>query len=251
MHFIAGIANSVDLSKLFNIGVISKLEIIIKSNKIYYEKYFSLTDKFKLLVSNTSNKYLGYCQIYLQFTNDKELIYQSNIFNLEVIKNYPPTAVFHPNKTIFYYGNLINMISLSETLFIDNNGEYYINEWYDNNSKIVSYSKLNTLNKYMLSARVSFSKNFMGIWTYTIVSSDVFNQTAELSFDIQVIPWAQKDWIRWSGPKQSDWELWSDGYELDTETGVCYFIGSTSYHSLSNLFLVLFNKLNLDIKLFF
>ena len=88
------------------------------------------------------------------------------------------------------------------------------------------------------------------MWQYEIIATDLLGQIGSLSIDIRVIQWAQTDCIRWSGPKQSDWEIWADGYILDNNTGTWYFIDYTnSFSSSKFLFITLIVLINIILSL--
>ena len=169
-------------------------------------------------------------EVYLSIIDANRVMYQSNFFNLTVVKNHPPTVVYQPELNIFYYGNLINKIIFPENPFMDDDIlTYYINEWYIENSFFVSFTNVFEFNNSLKSINIYFASTFTGRWIYEIIAEDILNQTASLTFNIQVIGCSQIDWIKSSGPLQINCELCRDGYSLDKETGTWYFIGNINY----------------------
>ena len=61
--------------------------------------------------------------------------------------------------------------------------------------------------------------NFAGTFTAMLSATDEVDQTAETSIYITIYNWASKDWVKCSGPYQSDWTLWADNFYLDS-TGI-------------------------------
>ena len=225
------------------------MEIVIVINKIYYDAYFSFSsNKYAISANQTSNSDFGYTGVYLSWSDLNSVVYQTNLFDLKVIKNHPPVVVYTPGAVLFYYGNLINSIYFSENPFMDDDTiKYSVSEWSVNNTIIVSYSKSNVESNILLSINVFFVKNFIGKWMYEIVATDLFGQTNILSFFIQVIPCSQKSCIKWSSQYQIDWELWADGYTLQKETGTWlatdYSVPFKSTHYLFIQIIVILNIL--------
>ena len=241
INFVNGVLKSLNLLKRINISGLKEMNISIITNKSFYDTYFSFDPNNNVLLLNTvSINNQEYSTIYLSFKDSNNTEYNTNKFNLRITSDHPPVAVFSHDPYIFYYGNLINLISFAENPFIDESKLVYTTfEWYANNSGIVSYSILNETDDKIISITLFFVKDFIGKWDYMIIASDVLNQTSSVTLHIQVIPWAQTDWIRWSGPYQIDWEIWANGYVLDKETGTWYFIDYTiSYSNPSFIFIL-------------
>ena len=110
---------------------------------------------------------------------------------------------------------------------------YYINEWYIENSLFVSFTNLFEFNNSLKSINIYFASSFTGRWIYEIIAQDILNQTASLTFNIQVIGCSQTDWIKCSGPLQIDCELCLDGYALNSESGTWYLIENINYFTES------------------
>ena len=241
ISFVERVLESFNLLKRINISGLKEMNISIITNKPFYGAYFTFDPNNNvLLLNSTSINNQEYSTIYLSFKDSNNTEYNTNKFNLRITQDHPPVAVFSHDPYIFYYGNLINLISFAENPFIDESKlEYTTAEWYANKSGIVSYSILNNTDDEKISIKLFFVKDFIGKWNYSIIASDVLNQTSLITLHIQVVPWAQTDWIRWSGPYQIDWELWANGYALDKETGTWYFIDYTiSYSNPSFIFII-------------
>ena len=241
INFVEGVLKSLNLLKRINISGLKEMNVSIITNKSFYDTYFTFDPHNNVLLLNTvSINNQEYSRIYLSFKDSNNTEYNSNLFNLKIISDHPPVAVFSHGPYIFYYGNLINLISFAENPFIDEDKLVYTTaEWYANSSGIVSYSIVDNTNDKIISIALFFVKDFIGKWDYMIIASDVLNQTSSITLHIQVIPWAQTDWIRWSGPYQIDWELWANGYALNKETGTWYFIDYTiSYSNPSFIFIL-------------
>ena len=58
----------------------------------------------------------------------------------------------------------------------------------------------------------------VGTFTAMLSATDEINQTTEIPIYITIYNWASKDWLKWSGPYQSDWTLWADNFYLDSNS---------------------------------
>ena len=61
--------------------------------------------------------------------------------------------------------------------------------------------------------------NVVGTFTGMLSVTDEVGQTAETPIYITIYNWASKDWVKCSGPYQSDCKLWTDNFYLDS-TGI-------------------------------
>ena len=91
---------------------------------------------------------------------------------------------------------------------------YIINECTVDHIVVVSTSKLKYDNWQLKLINVYFKDTFIGRWEYGITGNDILFQTATAQFNINVINWAQADWISWDGPYQSNCLAWKEGYRL-------------------------------------
>ena len=229
VKFIAGVSQWFDFSNRLLIDFIVSIELNILVNKKYFDIHFNyLQSKYMLSVFNTSNGDLENVKTRLRVIDSNSIIYQTNYFMLMVAQNYPPTVVNRIDNLTFYKGNLNNSIFMNEDLFRDDDKiTLNFNEWTTTNSLVVSFSiqefKLDKLSL----IKIFFVNNFVGMWTYEIVATDLLNQSAVLEIHIQVVPCAQTDWIRWIGSYQKDCLICADGYQL-MEDGSWLFIDSTN-----------------------
>ena len=61
--------------------------------------------------------------------------------------------------------------------------------------------------------------NVVGTFTGMLTATDEANQTAEIPIYIIIYNWSSKDWVKCSGPYQSEWKLWINNFYLDS-TGI-------------------------------
>ena len=164
--------------------------------------------------------------------------------------NYPPTAVYKFENVTFYQGSLNNTILIDGVLFLDDdNGKLGFKECFTNNYLIVSISIPKYTDNKLTSISIYFVDSFKGRWVYEIIDTDSLSQTAIIQINIQVIPWAQTDWIRCSGPYQKDWQICIDGYKLMSD-GTCIMIDSTNPLKTTNfIFIVIIIILNIVLSI--
>ena len=160
LSFIAGIPNSVDLTNRVDVSNLNSMEIIVLINELFYKTYFAYTlDNHILSIKNSSNNNLNFTRVYLSIFDGSNTNFQTNLFDLKILQNYPPTVVVSFSTIIFYYGNLNNSITFPENPFIDDDKMLYsVNEWFIDNRTYVSFSMINSTNGVLSSIRIFFSK---------------------------------------------------------------------------------------------
>ena len=50
---------------------------------------------------------------------------------------------------------------------------------------------------------------------FEIYATNVYGRSNQYQAQINIIQWASKDWVEWTGSLQSDWIKWKDGYTVD------------------------------------
>ena len=133
--------------------------------------------------------------------------------------NHPPIQTNAISNIIMYYGQQSKLVELPNDLFTDPDGdklEYSSTNWIQPNSlhivTTISFKKVNNL--FLLA-----KKSIAGKCQISIFATDPYDSSGLLSVNVTIESWASKDWIRWDGNLQSNWQEWISGYRLDHNTG--------------------------------
>ena len=251
IKFTAGVIDKIFLINRVIIANINTFNLNVIENQQFFDAYFNYSEnQYSLSVLKTTNSNIGNATVWLVIKDNDGTLYQTNYFYIEVVINYPPTAVYKFNNFIFYQGNLNNMIPISGLLFLnDDNYTLTFKEWFVNNNLIVSFSIPTYIDDNLVSIGIYFANNFIGKWVYEIVDTDSLLQTAIIQINIQVVSWAQKEWILCSGPNQSNWKMCIDGYKLMSD-GTCLMIDSTNpFRTTQFLFISIVVILNIVLSI--
>ena len=120
INFIAGVSTAISLYNLVQIDNIEHLELNILSNNIFFNIHFNFDKTItELSVFNTTNSNLQNVKVWLSMESSNGRLFESNIFQLSIIRNNPPTVANTISDKIFYKGNLNNTIEVPDDLFID------------------------------------------------------------------------------------------------------------------------------------
>ena len=58
------------------------------------------------------------------------------------------------------------------------------------------------------------SNDTFSSWLFEIYATNVYGRSNQYQAQVNIIQWASKDWIEWTGSFQSDWVKWKDGYTV-------------------------------------
>ena len=120
INFIAGVLTSFSLLSNLKISNIKLLKLSISRCQTFYKNHFNFSaDKYEISLINPTNNDTGNSSVLLYIETLNEERYQTNLFQLAVVKNNPPSSVYQIPDKIFYKGNLINTIFIDEDLFIN------------------------------------------------------------------------------------------------------------------------------------
>ena len=75
------------------------------------------------------------------------------------------------------------------------------------------------------------NSNTTNLWNLSLSATDSSEQVVEVSFKINVISWASKDWLKCKNNLQSGWTEWVENYVLDSSG--TWLLSSTYFQPLS------------------
>ena len=155
----------------------------------------------------------------------------SNNFMLTFIDSIPlhignefgPLVIFKGEKTLFLIPHDLFISSDPKSLQIS----VYILSW-SVNSNLTAYAFYsNQQENYYL----YLNSNTTNLWNLSLSATDSSEQVVEVSFKINVISWASKDWLKCKNNLQSGWTEWVENYVLDSSGA--WLWSSTYFQPLS------------------
>ena len=216
-------------------------DVSLRSSKANILKIDYEGDSVVIVVDCSNNVQIPW--IYFNETSH-ELIMNTKYVNLEsqwvMLKAYDSCnhAIYSNrfkisilNKTSLYIGNtfgpLLMFIGEKKVFFIPN--DLFISS--DPSSLRISVQVLDWSSSVNLTIYVEYSKQFESYYLYlnpitsnichlSLSATDSSNQAIEVSFELDVLSCASKDWLKWTSNIQSGCTEWIDNYVLDS-TGAC------------------------------
>mmetsp|Transcript_29494 Transcript_29494/g.33792 ORF Transcript_29494/g.33792 Transcript_29494/m.33792 type:complete len:105 (-) Transcript_29494:136-450(-) len=92
---------------------------VMQNNKLFEACFAYSSTTAVLSVADALDMQTGVVKAVVKCQDQHNTQYQTNVFDVEVVENHPPTVVSSIKKQIFYYGNFNNTISLADDLFAD------------------------------------------------------------------------------------------------------------------------------------
>ena len=155
----------------------------------------------------------------------------SNNFTLTFIDSVPlhignefgPLVIFKGEKALFLIPHDLFVSSDPKSLQI----WVYILSWsVSSNLKAFASYSIQQENYYLY-----LNSNTTNLWDLSLSATDSSEQVVEVSFELNVISWASKDWLKCKNNLQSGWTEWVENYVLDSSGA--WLWSSTYFRSLS------------------
>ena len=154
--------------------------------------------------------------------------YYSNWFWIYLDQGHPPavTNTFGPLSINYGVSKLFEIPYDLFTSWKNQSLQYNVGNWINietNNTQfeIVSHNEYinssNIVTQFFLSV-ISFDR--FSVWNFPITAKNLMGGSSEYTTQLNMIVCSSKDWTDWTGPYQSDWIKWKDGFTLQS-SGIC------------------------------
>ena len=165
---------------------------------INFESYLSCRSIWVQLMSRDSWNQSVFSDKYIIYFDDGQVPAVTNAFG--------PISVFRGISKLFVVPSDLFTDSQNLTLTLDVTN--CINKSSINTS--IKIIQKNTNEKYLFVQ----SNDTFSSWLFEIYATNVYGRSSQYQAQINIIHWASKDWIEWTGSFQSDWVKWKDGYTV-------------------------------------
>ena len=150
--------------------------------------------------------------------------YYSNWFWIYLDRGQPPavTNAFGPLSINYGVSKLFEIPYDLFTSWKNQSLQYNVGNWINIETKnthfeIVSHNEYinssNIVTQFFLSV-ISFDR--FSVWNFPITAKSLMGDSSEYTTQLNMIVWSSKDWTDWTGPYQSDWIKWKDGFTLQS-----------------------------------
>ena len=212
---------SVSLSYYSHLSNINTSSTIVIGNQARFDELFIYENATTILKQQSSvNKDAQNFTVYTQLETVDGTLYQTNVYNVNLLIDKPP-AVVNPMKNYTFYKNQQNRtIGVPSDLFIDDSKiSVYVDKWFTITNQLVGATVPKYDNNILISFGLYLDSSLLETAQSLWYAVDKLNQTSTTYLTVFVRPWAQKDWIACNSEYQSSWFRWIDGYSLKTSTG--------------------------------
>ena len=154
--------------------------------------------------------------------------YYSNWFWIYLDQGQPPavTNTFGPLSINYGVSKLFEIPYDLFTSWKNQSLQYNVGNWINIETKntqfeIVSHKEYinssNIVTQFFLSV-ISYDR--FSVWNIPITANSLMGGSSEYTTQLNMIVCSSKDWTDWTGPYQSDWIKWKDGFTLQS-SGIC------------------------------
>ena len=131
------------------------------------------------------------------WSNEFNITQQPDIFMPPAITNLFDQFIIYINQEFIFKVPSDLFYSVDDSLDYSISVPYW-NRNYPLNSKLAKHNKTEQYYLYL-------SSNSAQIWNLSLFATDKYNQTASVTIEVIINPWASKDCLKCVGSLQSDW----------------------------------------------
>ena len=211
----------VDISKLLiqSIDHTYNVQILERNIEVKWVKY-NYENQILVISNYTKNDY-GTHNLSISIFDDWYQRHFNSTLKVTISQPHPPVAVgLIPNITA-YRGQDKIVVNITQGIFLDKDESFSLMVTGWSNTDINTRGSINNfidMNP-LVQLEALLDSKFVGNCTSNIIAYDSYLQTWLINFNINILQWAQANWLYWNGPNISDWIQWFPGFIIDSTTG--------------------------------